>query len=370
MENLQAQIVIATVFLLLAGTLFVYSASYPLALRLYGDQFAFLVRQLLGIGLGLVLAGILWWVDYHLWAQVDDLLLLGVFLASLITLVPHLATGGRWLRLGPFSFQPTEFGKIALILYVASSLVRRGDRISTFQEGVAPYLVVLGAFGLVLALQPDFGMFVLYSATVAFLLFAGGVPLRPLLATAGAMIPVGALLLLAAPYRMSRLLAFLNPDAYRETYGYQVYQALIALGSAGALGRGIGASHAKLFYLPAAHNDFIFAVVGEETGFVGSVILIGLLVWLVVTGVRVAARAADRLGTLYALGASFAIGFQALLNLAVVVGILPVTGLTLPFISYGGTSIAVTLALCGLVLGVARRGERGAEFSPLREVTI
>jgi len=356
--SLQAKVVVSTTFLLLFGTLFVYSTSYPLAYRLYGDPFALLVRQLVGAGLGLGLLLVLWWLDYHLWAEIDDLLLAGVFLGSLLTLFPGIAVGGRWLRLGPLAFQPTELGKLALILYVASSLVRRGERIRNFQEGVAPYLVVLGAFGLVLALQPDFGMFVLYVSLTAFLLFVGGVALRPLFVTAACLIPVGGILLLAAPYRLGRLLAFLNPAAYRETYGYQVYQSLLAIGAGGVWGRGLGASRAKLFYLPAAHNDFAFAVVGEETGLIGCLILIGLLAWLVGLGVKAAARAPDRLGTLYALGASFMLGFQALMNLGVVVGILPVTGLTLPFVSYGGSSIAVTLALCGLILGVARAAER------------
>ena len=367
MDSLQARVVVSTTFLLLFGTLFVYSASYPLAHRLYGDPFAFLVRQLMGAGLGLGLLAILWRLDYHLWAEIDDLLLLGVFLASLLTLFPGLAVGGRWLKLGPLAFQPTELGKLTLVLYVASSLVRRGERIRTFQEGVAPYLTVLGAFGLVLALQPDFGMFVLYSSLTAFLLYAGGVALRPLMATAGALVPIGGLLLLAAPYRLGRLLAFINPAAYRETYGYQVYQSLIAIGSGGVWGRGLGASRAKLFYLPAAHNDFAFAVVGEETGLIGSLVLVGLLAWLVALGFKVAVRAPDRLGALYALGASFILGFQALLNLGVVVGVLPVTGLTLPFVSYGGSSLTVTLALVGLLLGVARAAE-AARPALVREV--
>lgn len=356
-DSLQAKLVIPIAFLVLFGTLFVYSASYPLAQRLYGDQFAFLVRQLVGIGLGLFLFLLLWRLDYHLWAEVDDLLIMGIFLATILTLVPGISMGGRWLRLGPLALQPTELGKLALILYVASSLVRRGERIRTFSQGVAPYLVVLGAFGVILTLQPDFGMFVLYASLTAFLLYVGGVALRPLLATAAALVPVAGLLLLVAPYRLGRLLAFLNPGAYRATYGYQVYQSLIAIGSGGIAGRGIGASRAKLFYLPAAHNDFAFAVVGEETGLIGSLVLIGLFCWLVALGVRTAARAPDRLGALYALGASFILGFQALLNLGVVVGVLPVTGLTLPFVSYGGSSVAVSLALCGLIMGVARANE-------------
>lgn len=368
MGSSEAYILIAASFLLFFGLLFVYSASFPLAQRLYGDPFAFLVRQLLGAGLGLFLLVALWRIDYHVWERIDDLFLLGVFLAAILTLFPGFAHGQRWLQLGPVSFQPTELGKLALVLYVSSSLVRRGDRINSFREGVAPYLVVFGAFGVVLALQPDFGMFVLYGALIAFLLLAGGVPLRLLLGTAAVVLPLGGIMLLAAPYRLGRLLAFLNPVAYRETYGYQVYQSLMAIGAGGVWGRGIGASRAKLFYLPAAHNDFAFAVVAEETGLIGALILIALLAWLVVLGFRTAARAPDRLGTLYALGGSFTLGFQTLLNLGVVVGVIPVTGLTLPFVSYGGSSLAVTLALTGLLLGVARQTQRTSSLSIAREV--
>ncbi|KUK26732.1 MAG: Cell division protein FtsW [Acetothermia bacterium 64_32] len=368
MGSLEARILVAVAFLLFVGLLFVYSASFPLAQRLYGDPFAFLIRQLLGAGLGLLSLLIFWRVDYHLWQRIDDLLLLGAFLASVLTLLPGVSQGQRWLQLGPLSFQPTEFGKLALVLYVASSLVRRGERIGSFKEGVFPYLAVFGAFGVVFALQPDFGMFVLYGALLTFLLYAGGVPWRLLFGTALAVLPVGGLMLLAAPYRLGRLLAFFNPVAYRETYGYQVYQSLMAIGAGGVWGRGLGASRAKLFYLPAAHNDFAFAVVAEETGFVGALILIGLLACLVVLGFRAAARAPDRLGALYALGSSFILGFQTLLNLGVVVGVVPVTGLTLPFVSYGGSSLAVTLALTGLLLGVARQTQPESGLSPIREV--
>jgi len=367
--SLEGRILIAVAFLLFFGLLFVYSASFPLAERLYGDPFAFLVRQCLGAGLGLLLLLVLWRVDYHLWEKIDDLLLLGVFLLSLLTLFPGIAQGQRWLKLGPFTFQPTELGKLALVLYVSGSLVRRGERIRSFREGIAPYLCVLGAFGLVLALQPDFGMLVLYTTLTAFLLWIGGVPLRPLLTTAAALLPLGGLLLLAAPYRLGRLLAFLNPAGYRDTYGYQVYQSMMAIGAGGIFGRGLGASRAKLFYLPAAHNDFAFAVVAEETGLIGALILIGLLAWLVVLGFKAALRAPDRLGTLYALGTSFLLAFQALLNLGVVVGVLPVTGLTLPFVSYGGSSLAITLGLSGLLLGISRRAERTqAALAPSQEV--
>lgn len=358
MGSAEGKLAIVLAFLVLAGFLFVSSASTPLSLRLTGDPWALLKRQAIGAVLGLVALAVLWRTDYHAWASVDDLLLGGAFVLLLLTLVPPLAEGSRWLRLGPFPFQPSELGKVALVLYLSGSLVRRADRLGSYREGVLPHLLVLGLFGVVLLLQPDSGMLLIYGATVLFLLWVGGVPVRHLLLTLLGALPFGVAVLLLARYRLERLVAFLNPGAYRDTYGYQTFQSLLAVGSGGVLGRGIGASRAKLFYLPAAHNDFVFAVIAEETGLVGALCVIALLSVLVVLGFRVAQNAPDKLGALYAWGASFLLGFQTLLNLAVAVGVLPVTGLTLPFLSYGGSSLMVSLMLGGLLLGVARASRR------------
>ncbi len=355
-DRLQGKILVVSVFLLWMGLLFVYSASFPLSVRLFGHPFGFLERQALGAVVGLVALGVLWRVDYHMWAQVDDILLVGVFFLSVLTLVPGIASGPRWLGVGPATVQPTELGKVALVLYLGGSLVRRGEAIRDFRQGILPYLLVLVAFSVVLVLQPDLGMLLLYSSAVGFLLWVGGARLRHLLAVGAGALPVLAGLLAAAPYRVGRLLAFFDPAGYQETYAYQVYQSMMAIGAGGVLGRGLGASRAKLFYLPEAHNDFVFAVVAEETGLLGAGSAVLLLAGLVFLAYQAARRAPDRLGALYALGAAFLLGFQALLNLGVVVGVLPVTGLTLPFLSYGGSSLAVTLALVGLILSVARQG--------------
>ncbi len=355
-DGLQSKLLVLSTLLLWTGLIFVFSASYPLAARAYGQPAALLTRQSLGALLGLSAMVILWRIDYRHWARVDDILLLGIFAAAVATLFSGVAGGARWLRLGPFAFQPTEFGKLALILYLGGSLVRRGEAITEFRKGVAPYLCVLAAFGIVLVLQPDFGMLVLYAALVGFLLWAAGARLRHLCAAGALALPPLVGLMAVAPYRLARILAFLNPEGYQDTYAYQVYQSAMAIGAGGIVGRGLGASRAKLFYLPEAHNDFVFSVIAEETGLLGGCIVIGLLVGLVALGYRTAQRAPDRLGALYALGASFVLGLQALLNLAVVVGLLPVTGLTLPFLSYGGSSLAVSLGLVGLLLSVARQG--------------
>ncbi len=361
MDRLQGKILVVSAFLLWMGLLFVYSASFPLSVRVYGHPFGYLERQAIGAVLGIVALIVLWRIDYHNWARIDDILLVGVLFLTVLTLIPGISSSERWLSLGPFSFQPTELGKLALILYMGGSLVRRGEALRDFRRGIVPYLCVLGAFALLLVLQPDFGMLLLYAALVGFLLWVGGARFPHLLAVGAGAVPVLGGLLAAAPYRVGRLLAFLDPSGHQETYAYQVYQSMMAIGAGGVVGRGLGASRAKLFYLPEAHNDFVFSVVAEETGFIGAGIAALLLASLVTLGYQAARRAPDRLGVLYALGATFALGFQALLNLGVVVGVLPVTGLTLPFISYGGSSLAVTLALVGLILGVARQGTTGGE---------
>ncbi len=354
MGSAEGRILVVLIFLVLAGFLFVYSASAPLSLRLTGDPWSLLKRQCIGAALGLLALGVLWWVDYHVWERWDDLFWVGAWFLTLLTLVPPLTAGSRWLRLGPFPVQPSELGKLALLLFVAGSIVRRGDRVREFGQGVLPHLVVLGAFGVILLLQPDFGMLITYTALVVFLLWVGGARVQHLVATGLGALPLLVGLLFAARYRLERFVAFLNPEAYRDTYSYQTYQSLLAIGSGGLWGRGLGASRAKLFYLPSAHNDFLFAVMAEEIGLVGTLCVLALLGLLVGLGVQVARRAPDKLGAMYAFGASFLLGFQTLLNLGVAVGLFPVTGLTLPFLSYGGSSLMVSLALGGLLLGVAR----------------
>ncbi len=354
MLGLEERVLVVAAFLVLAGLLFVGTASAPVSTRLYGDPWAMLRRQAVAVGLGLLALLVLWRVDYHRWYEVDDLLVVGAWFITALTLIPFLSAGPRWLGRGPLVFQPSELGKIALLLYLSGSLVRREGLLHIPKHGLFPHLFVLGVFGVILLLQPDFGMLVVYVCLTAFLLWAAGVPVRQLLLTALAGLPLGAALLFSARYRLERFLAFLNPEAYRHTLAYQLYQAVIAIGSGGPLGRGLGASRAKLFYLPAAHNDFVFAVVAEEIGFIGVSILLGLYAALVALGFQTAKRAPDKLGALYALGASFLLGFQTVLNLGVVVGVVPVTGLTLPFLSYGGTSVVVSLSLVGVILGVAR----------------
>ncbi|MFC2099613.1 putative lipid II flippase FtsW [Candidatus Bipolaricaulota bacterium] len=348
--------ILATSLLVLAGLILLYSASAPFSLRHYGSNVSMLLRQAIAAGLGVVALLILARMDYHRLAVINDLLLVGSFLLTAITILPLGVGDGRWLALGPFTFQPTELLKFSLILYLASSLARKGDRVRSFLQGVAPSIIVLAVLGITVLAQPDMGMVLVFgSVTMAMLFFAGARVLH-LLGIVGASVPLVIAAVQVAPYRLARVLSFLNPHAYGETSGYQTIQSLIAIGSGGLLGRGLGASRAKLFYLPQSHNDFIASVVAEELGLVGMLVLLGALAFLVWRAFAIAERAPDRLGRLLALGIGFTIGFQALVNISVAVGLLPVTGLTLPFLSNGGSSLIVTLAMVGLLLNVSRQG--------------
>ena len=349
--------VLVTVLLLFSGFIMLYSASSPFSLRHYGSDTSMLIRQLIAAGVGILALIVLESWDYHRLVVLNDVLLIGGIFLTLLTILPIGLSDGRWLPLGPFTFQPTEVVKFSLILFMAHSLSRKGNKIREFSEGVLPYLILLGLLAAIVIVQPDLGMIVVFGALTMAMLFFAGARVIHLLAVGTAFIPLVFLAIRFAPYRFARLLSFFNPQAYSQSTGYQTIQSLTAVGSGGILGRGLGASQAKLFYLPQSHNDFIMSVLAEELGLIGvlaTVILIGLLVW---RAFRIAEIAPDRLGQLLAMGIGFALGFQTLVNLGVVVGLLPVTGLTLPFFSNGGSSLIITLALVGVLLNVSKQGE-------------
>jgi cell division protein FtsW len=348
--------ILVTVLLLFSGVIMLYSASSPFSLRHYGSDTSMLIRQLMAAGVGIVALIVLESWDYHNLVLLNDVLLVGGILLTLLTILPIGLSDGRWLPLGPLTFQPTEAVKFSLILFMAHSLSRKGDKIKSFSEGVLPYLILLGLLSAIVIMQPDLGMILVFGAVTMALLFFAGARMLHLLAVGAASIPLVFVAIRFAPYRFARLLSFLNPQAYSQSTGYQTLQSLAAVGSGGIFGRGLGASHAKLFYLPQSHNDFIMSVLAEELGLIGViaiVALIGLLVW---RAFRIAETASDRLGQLLAMGIGFALGFQTLVNLSVVIGLLPVTGLTLPFFSNGGSSLIITLALVGVLLNVSKQG--------------
>jgi len=259
----------------------------------------------------------------------------------------------RWLRVGKFSFQPAELARLALVIYLAYSMEKKGARLKGFSVGFLPHALVVGVFAVLILLQPDFGSVIILSGLSGLMLFIGGVRLVHLLGAAAALIPLGCYLLINSPYRLSRLIGFWDPWQYAADQGYQVIHSLMAFGTGGVFGVGVGNSYQKLFYLPEPHTDFIFSVIGEELGLAGVlfiILLYGLMVW---RGVGIAKHAPDSFGTFLAIGLTMCIGLQACVNMAVTLGLLPTKGLTLPFLSYGGTSLLISMASVGILMNIS-----------------
>lgn len=350
-------LLMATGALVLLGLLMVASASIPVSETIYRQPEYLFLKQAVAAVVGLGALIVLTRVDYRHWLRYDGVLLLSALGLSALTLVPALAPDGLWLRLGPASLQPTEMAKLALIVALAAALARKRERgeLRAMTTGVLPTVALVAPFALIALLQPDFAMVVLYGAIAGFLLWMAGARLTHLLGPIAAAAPVLFALLWTIPYRRERLLTFLNPLSNPQDEGYHLLQSFIALGSGGLTGRGLGASREKWLYLPSAYNDFIVSVIGEELGLLGVIAVVALVAVIVGCGVRIALRAPDVFGFLLASGLTFAIALQAAVNVGVAVGALPVTGLTLPFVSYGGSSLIVSMAMIGILANISRQ---------------
>jgi cell division protein FtsW len=349
------------------GVVMVYSASAILATDRFHDTYFFLKKQCFWAALGLAVLWAVMAVDYRRWRPVVlPLLVLAVILLLLLLPFGQEINGTRrWLRWGPFSFQPTELAKLALVLYLADFLAHRRDAVASFWRGFLPPLMVTGAMAALILRQPDLGSSVALVAVVGCMLFVAGARLRHMALVGAAAVPVIVLAVAGASYRLRRVFAFLDPWADSRGAGFQIIQSYLALGGGGLTGRGLGESKQKLFYLPEPHTDFIFAIIGEELGFVGAVFtvaLFGLLLW---RGIRIALRVADPFGAHAALGITAMLATQALVNLGVVVGLLPTKGLPLPFVSFGGSSLLVAMAGVGLLLNISQHADLRGRLSPL-----
>lgn len=348
------------VSLLGLGLMMVYSSSAILALERYGDPYHYLKRQSLWAALGLLAVLALMRLDYRVLSRFAYPILILSLVLLVLVFVPGLGkeVGGarRWLRLGSFSFQPAEFAKFALVIFLASFMAKKGERLRDFTFGFLPCLLIASVFIILIALQPDLGGALILGALVMVLFFAAGVRLSYLLSVLLLAFPFLYVALFSVAYRRRRLLAFINPWEHHSDSGYQVVQSLLALGRGGLTGLGLGQGKIKLFYLPEPHTDFIFSVVGEELGFLGAgamVAAFGLLSWRL--GV-VAMRAKEPFGALLALGFATLFGLQFLVHSGVALGLLPTKGLPLPLISVGGSSLLVSLLALGTALSVSARG--------------
>lgn len=351
---------IAILLLLIVSVVMVYSSSSIVALTTYNDSAFFMKRQLLWAFVGLAVMAFTMRLDRrYLEDQRVVLLLLAASLALLVaTLVPGLGReingSRRWLRLGMLSFQPSELAKFALIVYLSFSIAKKGARIRDFLSGLVPAYVVTGIFLLVAFRQPDFGAAVTLACVAGILLFAGGANLLHLVATAAAALPLVYVAVAHKAYRLRRVVSFLDPWSDPRGAGHQIIQSFLAFGSGGVFGRGLGEGRQKLLFLPERHSDFIYAVIGEELGLLGALVVLALFLLILWRGVRIALAAGDLFTRLLALGITLLICLQGLINMAVVTGLFPTKGIALPLVSYGGSSLVITLAAAGLLLNISR----------------
>jgi cell division protein FtsW len=307
---------------------------------------------------GLICAYAAYRVDYHKLRKLAPGAVLFTFLMLVLVLIPHVgyATGGarRWLGLRALSFQPSEFGKLALVLFLAAKLSSLGEGVRSLSKGVGPALFVTLLLAAPVFFEPDMGTASLYIFTAFALLFTAGARIEHLIMCVLVMLPGALIAIGSSSYKRARVLAFLHPWKDPQNTGFHIVQSLLALGSGGIFGLGLGASRQKYFYLPEAHTDFIFAVIGEELGMLGAVAVLALFVVFAIRAVILALRAPDRFGMLLAMGCALLIVIQAFINVGVVTASWPVTGVPLPFISFGGTSLIVSMIAVALIANVGR----------------
>ncbi len=356
--SLELELWIEVLLLIGVGLVMIYSASSIMALRKFADATHYLKRQLACIGLGIGTILMISRFPYRSYRKHIPWMFLWTVLALLLVLIPGVGAeingARRWFNFRFFLVQPAEFAKVVWIIFLSVSLVKKQDKIKHFTVGFLPHIVLCGVLSALLLKEPDFGTTFMLGCLTVFMLMLGGVPYPYLLS----LVPCAALVcyrfVYLVPYRWERITAFLNPWTDQLDSGYQLIQAWIAVGSGGILGKGLGYGQQKLFYLPEAFTDFILAVIGEELGFVGIVVICALFLFLFQTGMRISRSAPDYLGSLMAFGLTLLLSLQAMLNIGVVLGLFPTKGMPLPFISYGGSAFVANCVAVGILMNIAR----------------
>lgn len=352
-------ILIPTIVLLGLGLVAIYSSSSFLAAHKLGDSYFYLKKQVLFGLIGLSLLIMVKNIPVTLYRRLVYPILV-ISLALLAALfIPGLGkkVGGacRWLTFGGFTIQPSELAKLSLAIYIAYSMSKKGAAMSNFSKGLLPHLVIVGMFMVLVLLQPDLGTAVIIGCWLMILLFVGGLSLYQLFSMVIVAVPLMLWLIWRADYRIKRWWAFINPWEDPQGLGFQIVHSFLAFGSGGIFGVGLGNSKQKLLYLPEPHTDFILSIIAEELGLIGMTAVIVLFAVLIIRGIMIALNAPDLYSTYLALGISSLIGLQVLINMGVVVGLLPTKGLTLPLLSYGGSSLVVNLIGIGILLSIAAR---------------
>ncbi|HVB08966.1 MAG TPA: putative lipid II flippase FtsW [Bacillota bacterium] len=340
------------------GLVMVYSASSVEATVAYHDPAYFFKRQLAGLAVGVLAMLFCMNFPYWNWRRLAPAILAITLGMLVLVLIPHVGIqvlgARRWLGYHSLRIQPSEVAKFSMVIYFADWLSRTGPRLQRPKTGLFPYLAMVGLVAGLILLEPDLGTAAAVAGTALVMLFLAGVPMSQLAVTFIACVPVLAYAILGSAYRRARFFAFLNPQADILGSGYHIMQALYALGSGGLFGLGLGMSRQKYFYLPERHTDFIFAILGEELGLIGGLLLLGLFLLLIWRGFRIAVAAPDTFSSLLAAGVTTIVAVQVVVNVGVVTSVLPITGITLPFISFGSSSLVFMLAGMGILCNVSR----------------
>ena len=350
---------LAIAALLAVGMTMVLSTSYLYSQERYGDGTYFFRKQMIAMGAGALALIACAALPSALYRRFAYPLLAVSFIILILVLVPGVGVsrGGarRWIMFPGFAFQPSELAKLALVFYLAHSMAKKEQMIRTFSVGVLPHLIVSGVFAGMLLLEPDFGTALILTMLLYFMLFIGGARVHHLLATGLMASPVLIYVMTKADYRVRRLMSFMDPWSDAAGSGFHVVQSLIAFGSGQFWGRGLGESRQKLFYLPEAHTDFVYSVIGEELGLLGALTVLALFGVIIVRGLRLTAKIEEPFDQYLAFGLTVLLGLQALIHMGVVMGLMPTKGLVLPFISYGGSAMVINLMEAGILLGLSRR---------------
>jgi cell division protein FtsW len=369
----------ATLLLVGVSVLMVYSASAVQSTDEGKPAYYQLMRQLAWVGIGLGVMVVAMRVDYHQLRRQE--VIWGLVAVTAVALVavfffPAKHDTNRWISFGSFSIQPAELAKLTAVIFAAALLERRMHRVNEVGYALAPIGLATGMFAGLMVLQPDFGTAAVLVLVVTTVVFAAGLSYRYLLGTALVLLPTAMALIVTSSYRMRRLQAYLDPWADPLKDGYQVVQSLIAVGSGGVAGKGLMGGVQKMYYIPEAHNDFIFAVIAEEFGLIGTTLILLCFVMIAWRGIRTSVLAPDRFGSLLAVGLTMMLALQALMNLSVVTGLLPNKGIPLPFVSAGGSSLIVSLAAMGILLNISQQSSstgaaapRAAEAEPVPAAT-
>ena len=358
----------AVAALVFIGLIFVFSSSFAISQELQGSTHYYAFRQLIGAGLGLVAFVVLARIDYRIWRRMAPWLILAALVLLVFVLIPgigHEENGAqRWIQVGSLpALQPSEFAKLAICVYVAGWLAAKGSEIRRFSLGAVPFCMIIGAVGGLLMLEPDLGTSITIAATAVILFFLAGARLRDMLAIflAGGAVLGGIVVIFG--YGMERIRTFFNAEEVAQEAGFQIINLVSTLGSGGLTGVGLGASRQKFFYVPSAHTDGVFAIIGEETGMLGALIVLsifGLLIW---RGIRAGMRAEDRFGALLAFGITAWFALQAFFNVAGVMRAIVLTGIPLPFLSFGSSALIASMAAAGILVSISRFGRRKAAQS-------